>query len=111
MTQIHMKLHVKKGDTVVVLWGKDKGKKGKVLRAFPKDGRVLVEGVHIVKRHAKPSQKVRQAGIMEKPLPVFVSKVMLVCPKCSKGTRVAKMMTGDKRSRKCRRCGELIDKA
>ncbi len=104
-----MKLHIKKGDTVVVLWGKDKGKKGKVMSAFPKDGRVLVEGVHVVKRHAKPSQKVRQAGIMEKPLPVFVSKVMLVCPKCSKGTRVGKTEMSDKFVRKCKRCGELID--
>lgn len=111
MMQTQMKLHVKKGDTVVVLWGKDKGKKGKVLRAFPKDGRVLVEGVHIVKRHAKPTQQSRQGGIMDKPLPVFVSKVMLVCPKCSKATRIAKMLAGDKRARKCRRCGELIDKA
>lgn len=105
------KLHVKKGDTVVVLWGKDKGKKGKVLRAFPKDGRVLVEGVHVVKRHTRPTQQTRQGGIMDKPLPVFASKVMLVCPKCSKATRPSKMaMDGGKRSRKCKRCGELIDK-
>ena len=111
MTMTTTKLHVRKGDTVVVLWGKDKGKKGKVLTAFPKDGKVLVEGVHMVKRHTKPSQKVRQTGIMEKPIPVFVSKVMLVCPKCSKATRAAKMqLDGGKRSRKCKRCGELIDK-
>ena len=84
-----VKLNVKKGDTVVVLSGKDKGKQGKVIAAMPKKGKVVVEGVNKVKRHTKPNQKAPQGGILVKEAPMHACKVMVVCPACKKATRVA----------------------
>ncbi|MCX7779982.1 MAG: 50S ribosomal protein L24 [Negativicutes bacterium] len=105
------KLHVKKGDTVVVLSGKDKGKKGKIIEAMPKKGKVVVEGVNKVKRHTKPTQKMPQGGILVKEAPLHSAKVMLVCPACDKPTRIKKtvLASGDK-ARTCKHCGEIIDK-
>ena len=94
------KLHVRKGDTVVVLAGKDKGKEGKV----------TVEGVSVVKRHSKPSQKNPQGGIVEKESPISSSNVMIVCPACKKPTRIKKVAVGDGFARACKKCGEVIDK-
>lgn len=79
---------LRKGDAVVVLSGKDKGKKGKILRLFNDDDKVLVEGVNLIKRHLKPTPKNPQGGILEKEAPIFASKVMPVDPKTGKGTRV-----------------------
>lgn len=104
-----MKLHVKKGDTVQILSGKDKGKQGKIISAFPKDAKVVVEGINKVKRHAKPSMKVPQGGIISKEMPLNVCKVQLVCPACNKPTRIAHKIQGGKNSRVCKKCGELID--
>ncbi len=105
------KLHVKKGDTVVVLSGKDKGKKGKILTALPKANRVIVEGVNIVKRHTRPTQKVMQGGIIEKEAPVHSSNVMVVCSRCGKPSRTgSKLLADGKHARVCKRCGEVIDK-
>lgn len=84
-----VKLHVKKGDTVVVLSGKDKGKQGKIVSAFPKKRQVIVEDVNKVKRHTKPSLKAPQGGIIQKEMPLDVCKVMVVCPACNKPTRIA----------------------
>lgn len=105
-----VKLHVRKGDTVVVLTGKDKGKEGKVLAAFPKKSKVTVEGVNEVKRHTKPSQSNPQGGIITKEAPINASNVMLVCPSCKKPTRVKKVASGDGFARACKKCGEVIDK-
>ncbi len=105
-----VKLNVKKGDTVVVLSGKDKGKQGKVLAAQPKKSKVIVEGVNKIKRHTKPSQKYPQGGIITKEAPMHVSKVMLVCPSCGKPTRVAHKEVNGKMLRACKKCGEVIDK-
>lgn len=105
------KLHVKKGDTVLVLSGKDKGKKGKIIEALPKSGKVVVEGVNRVKRHTKPSQKIPQGGIIVKEAPLASAKVMLVCPNCAKPTRIAKtLLASGKYARTCKKCGEIIDK-
>ena len=105
------KLHVKKGDDVLVLTGKDKGKKGKIIEARPKDWRVVVEGVNKVKRHTKPSQKNAQGGIIVKEAPVSSSNVMLVCPICKKPSRTKKNQLSDgKFVRACVKCGENIDK-
>lgn len=79
-----VKLHVKKGDTVLVLSGKDKGKQGKIVEALPKKAKVVIEGVNQVKRHTKPSQANPQGGIITKEAPINASKVMLVCPACKK---------------------------
>jgi len=103
------KLHVKKGDTVVVLSGKDKGQKGKVLQALPKKEKVVVEGVNKIKRHTKPNQKAPQGGIITREAPLHVSKVMLVCPACSKATRIAHKLVNGKNVRACKKCGEVID--
>ncbi len=109
MTQ--KKLHVKKGDTVIITAGKDKGKKGKVLSASPKEDRVVVEGVNMVKRHTKPTQKVMQGGIIEKASPVHCSNVMLVCSRCGKPSRTGmKVLENGQIVRMCKKCGEVIDK-
>lgn len=106
-----MKPHVKKGDTVVVLWGKNKDRRGKVLRVLAKDRRVIVEGANEVKRHTKPTQLNPQGGIISKPAPMPLAKVMLICPKCNKPTRTGRKRTPDGESvRVCKECGRDIDK-
>ena len=104
------KLHVKKGDTVLVLSGKDKGKQGKVVQALPKKDKVVIEGVNKIKRHTKPSQSAPQGGIVVKEAPMSVAKVMLVCPACAKATRIAKKELNGKFVRACKKCGEIVDK-
>ena len=105
------KVHVKKGDTVMVITGKDAGKKGKVLEVQPKDSRVIVEGVNKVKRHTKPTQGAPQGGIVEKEAAFASSNVMLFCGKCNKPTRVGhKEMTGGAYVRQCKHCGEVFEK-
>ena len=104
-----IKLHVKKGDTVVVLSGKDKGQQGKVLQAMPKKSKVVVEGINKIKRHTKPNQKAPQGGIITREAPLHVSKVMLICPACKKATRIAHKTVNGKNARACKKCGEVID--
>jgi large subunit ribosomal protein L24 len=105
------RLSVKKGDTVVVLAGKNKGDKGKVLRVEPKKERLIVEGVNLVKRHTRATPKVPQGGIITKEAPIHASNVMVVCSKCGKPTRVGKKVLADgKKVRICKRCQEVIDK-
>lgn len=105
------KLHVKKGDTVVILSGKDKGKQGKIIEALPKKGKIVVEGVNKVKRHTKPTQKAPQGGILVKEAPLHSAKAMLVCPACDKPTRIKKSpLANGKLARACKKCGEIIDK-
>lgn len=105
------KLNVKKGDTVVVLSGKDKGKQGKIIQALPKKAQVVVEDVNKVKRHSKPSLKTPQGGIVSKEMPLNVCKVQLVCPACNKPTRVAHKSVDGKNLRVCKKCGEVVDSA
>ena len=105
------KVHVKKGDTVIVIAGKDRGKKGKILRVFPAKGRVLVEGINMVKRHTRPTQKVQQGGIISKEAPLDASNVQLVCGSCGRPTRTGKKTLADgRRVRFCKNCGEVVDK-
>jgi len=103
------KVHVKKGDTVVVLSGKDKDKKGKVLRVLPSEGKVIVEGVNMVSKHQKPNKTVQQGGIIKKEAPIYSSKVAVYCPKCKAGRRYRTevLANGDK-VRKCVKCGEIL---
>ena len=103
------KLHVKKGDNVVVLSGKDKGKQGKIIEAMPKHGKVVVEGINKVKRHTKPSMKAPQGGILTKEMPLHACKVMLVCPACNKPTRIGHKEVNGKNVRVCKKCGEVVD--
>ena len=104
------KMHVKKGDTVKVITGKDKGKQGVILEAFPKKGRVLVEGVNIVKKHAKPSQDNPQGGIINKEASIHVSNVMPIDPKSGEPTRVGYKVENDKKVRIAKKSGEALDK-
>lgn len=105
------KLHVKKGDSVMVIAGKNKGKKGKVIGVIPDKGRVVVEGVNIVKKHQKPTQKTMQGGIIEQEAPFAASNVMIMCPKCNEPVRVGhKTLDNGKNVRTCASCGEVLDK-
>jgi large subunit ribosomal protein L24 len=102
-------MHVKTNDTVVVLSGRDKGKQGKVLSADPEAGKVIVQGVHIAKRHKKPRKQGQPGGIISKETPIQASKVMRVCPKCDKPTRPAHEISDDgKKNRVCKQCGAEI---
>jgi len=101
---------IRKNDTVVIIAGKDKGKRGKVRRALPKQDRVLVEGLNMIKRHSRARRAARQAGIIELEAPIHISNVMLVCNKCAKPTRVGfKLLDDGKKVRICRSCQEVID--
>ena len=105
------KIHVKKGDTVQVITGKDLGKKGKILSADPEKRRIIVEGVNIVKRHTKPTRGKPQGGIVEKEAAIDSSNVMIYCPKCKEPVRINKKILGDgKKIRACNQCGDEFDK-
>lgn len=106
------KFKIRKGDTVRVLSGKEKGKTGQVLEVDTRKGRILIEKVNLVKRHLKPSQKQRQGGIVEKEGPLKISKVMVVCRNCGQPSRVGiKHLADGKKLRVCKKCGEVVDKA
>ena len=106
-------MHVKSNDQVVVISGKDKGKKGKIIAAFPKAGRVTVEGVNMATKHQKARNAMQPGGIIHKELPVDASNVMLVCPACGKATRVShkvEIVEGNRKmTRVCKKCGKNID--
>lgn len=103
-----MSMNVKKNDTVVVLSGKDKGKQGKVLSVDPKAGKVVVEKINMVSRHQKPRKQGEEGGIIQKEAPLYACKVMTICPKCNKATRVAHKVEGGKKVRVCKHCGAEI---
>jgi large subunit ribosomal protein L24 len=99
---------IKKGDRVVVLQGKDRGKEGTVMRAIPRHGKVIVEGVNIAKKHQKPTRATMQGGIIDKDMPLDVSNVALICPKDG-ATRVGyKLTEGGAKARICRKCGQEL---
>ena len=103
------KMSIKKGDTVVVLSGKDKGKQGKVLAAMPADRKVIVEGINVVSRHTRPRKQGEEGGILKKEAPMYACKVQKVCPKCNKPTRPAhKMLADGKKVCVCKKCGAEI---
>jgi len=105
------KVHIKKGDTVYVLSGKDKGKKGKVIKVFPRKKSAIVEGVNMATKHQKPTAGMPQGGIMRMELPISTSKLMLVCNKCNKPTRFGHTILADgSKVRVCKRCQEVIDR-
>ena len=100
-----MSMNVKKGDTVVVLSGKDRGKQGKVLGTVPADGKVVVEGINMVTCHVKPRKQGETGGIVKREAALAACKVQVVCPKCSKATRVAHKVENGKKTRVCKHCG------
>ena len=100
-----MAMNIKKGDTVVVLSGKDKGKQGKVQGTVPSEAKVVVEGVNMVTCHTKPRRQGEEGGIVRREAALYASKVQVVCPKCGKGTRVAHKIEDGKKIRVCKHCG------
>ncbi len=105
-----MSLGIKKEDTVAVIAGKFRGRQGRVLSVNREKERILIEKINIIKKHMKPNKTYAQGGIIEKEAPIHLSNVMLVCPKCSKATKVgAAELEGGKRHRICKKCKEVID--
>lgn len=103
-------MKIRKNDTVLVIAGKDRGKRGKVRRVYLGENRALVEGINMIKRHMRPRPTVRQVGIIQREAPIPAAKLMLVCPKCDQPCRVGRRLLEDKsKVRVCRRCGETID--
>jgi large subunit ribosomal protein L24 len=106
------KTKIRKGDTVMVMSGRERGKSGKVLSVLREDGKVTVEKLNVIKRHTKPSQKNRQGGILEREAPLAISNVMYLCGNCNKPVRLGiKALTDGRRVRICRKCNEVIEKA
>jgi large subunit ribosomal protein L24 len=109
------KLNIKKGDTVLIIAGKDRGKQGVVSRAMPQVNKVIVEGMNIAKKHIRPQGQTRQGGIIEKAMPLQVSNTMLICTECGKPTRVAhdrRPMGTDQKVRSvrvCKKCQKVIE--
>lgn len=104
-----MTLNIRKGDNVLVIAGKDKGKKGKVLVAMPKDNSVIVSGVNIIFKHKKAKSAQEKSAIVKKEGKIDVSNVQIICPACNKATRVAHGVDGEKSYRKCQKCGASLD--
>ena len=103
------KVHVKTGDTVVVLSGKDKGKKGKVLAVSPKEGKVIVEKINIVSKHIKPRRMGEPGGIIQAEGAMYASKVQVICPRCKEATRIGhKIYEDGTKGRICKKCGEAL---
>ena len=98
------KVHVKTGDTVIVINGKDRGKTGKVLLVSPKEGKVIVEKINMVSKHVKPRQMGEPGGILQAESALYACKVQLICPKCGKPTRIGHVVDGDKKLRVCKKC-------
>ena len=106
-----MAMHIKREDKVVVISGKEKGKTGKVLHVEPKKGKVIVEKLNVATKHEKPKGQGKPGGIIHSELPMYASKVMLVCGKCGKATRLGFKVLDDKtKVRVCKKCGETFDK-
>lgn len=109
MSCLRNKVHVKTGDIVSVLSGKDRGKRGKVLAVSPKEGKVMVEGVNIVSKHVKPRRAGEEGGIVKTESAIYSCKVQLVCSKCDKPTRIGHKLNDDgKKCRVCKHCGEIL---
>lgn len=103
-------MKIRKNDTVLVIAGKDRGKKGRVRRALPQKQKVIVEGVNMIKRHSRARRAARQAGIIELEAPLHVSNVMLLCNKCNKPVRIGfRFLADGRKARICRSCYEVID--
>lgn len=105
---MNQNVHVKTGDTVVILSGKDRGKQGKVLAVSPKESKLIVEGCNLVTKHVRPRRVGEQGGIAKAEAAMYACKVQLVCPHCSKNTRIAHGVEGDKKVRICKKCGKSL---
>ena len=102
-------MKIKKGDNVLIISGKDLGKRGRVERVFPNLNKVMVVGVNIAKHHLKPSRKNPHGGIIDKPTPIDASNTIIICPRCGRPSRVGKKITANNKIRICRKCKESLD--
>ncbi len=100
---------IKKGDLVLIVKGKDRGKKGKVIKVIPRESRIIVEGLNLVKKHVKPRRTGEKGKIIEIPAPISWSNVRLICPSCSKPTKVGFRQVNEKKFRFCKKCQNIID--
>ena len=101
-------MKIKKGDTVLIISGKNRGKRGKVLQVFPREGRVVVEGVNLRKKHSRPRRAGEKGQIVEMPAPLHVSNIKIICSKCRKATRIGYKIVDKKKFRICKKCGQEI---
>jgi len=101
-------MKIRKGDKVKIMVGKDKGKEGVIDRVYPKQEKILIQGMNLIKRHVKKNQEMPQGGIIDVPKPIRVSSVMLICPKCGKNVRVGYKVDKNKIVRICRKCKETF---
>lgn len=101
-------MKIKKNDTVLIISGKDKGKKAKVLESFPKNNKILVDGVNIVKKHRRPRSEKEKGQIIELPKPISVSNVKFICPKCNKAVRIGYRLTKESKYRICKKCEQEV---
>jgi large subunit ribosomal protein L24 len=99
---------IKKGDTVLIILGKDRGRKGKVLKAFPKELKILVEGINLKKKHVRPKREGEKGQIVQIPAPIQISNVKVICPKCGKTTRIGYKIENKRKFRICKKCEEEI---
>ncbi len=97
-------MKVKKGDTVLIISGKDKGRTAKVLKSFPKEGKVLVDGINIKSKHVKPKKEGEKGQVVKIPTPLDISNTKFICPKCKKAARLGYKIVGDKKFRVCKKC-------
>lgn len=105
-----MGLNIKKNDTVLVITGKEKGKKGRIISVDSTRSKILIERINLIKRHTRPSKKYAQGGIIEKEAPLHISNVMMICSKCGKPTRIGNAVLSDgKKARVCKKCKEVIE--
>ena len=101
-------MKIKKGDIVLVISGKDRGREGKVIEAFPRQGKVVIEGINLRKKHVKPKKSGEKGQIVETPVPLNVSDVKLICPKCGKAVRIGYKLEGKKKHRICKKCEQEV---
>jgi len=101
-------MKIKKGDQVLIISGKDRGRKGKVLKVFPKERKILAEGINLRKKHKRPKKAGEKGEIITLPTPIDISDAKLICPKCGKSTRVGYKISEEKKYRICKKCGEII---
>lgn len=101
-------MRIKKGDTVLIIKGKDRGRTGKVIKSFPRKNKVIVEGLNLVKKHIKPKKQGEKGKIIEIPQPIFISNVKLICPNCNKAVKVGYKFEGNEKYRYCKKCQQII---
>ena len=101
-------MKVKKGDSVLIIAGKDKGRTGKITRALPKEMKILVEGINLKKKHVRPKREGEKGQVVDIPAALDVSNIKIICPKCGKATRVGYIVEGERKSRICKKCKQII---